>query len=61
MSLITYLFIGIIWDIIYNFISTIIESSNKLNNWERVISLVLWPIIIIIFGYHFIKGLINKN
>jgi hypothetical protein len=59
MSLITYLFIGIVWDIIYNFISTIIESSNKLNNWERVISLVLWPIIIIIFGYHFIKGLIR--
>ena len=60
MSLITYLFIGIIWDIIYNFISTIIESSNKLNNWERVISLVLWPIVIIIFGYHFIKTFIGK-
>ena len=59
MSLITYLFIGIVWDIIYNFISTIIESSNKLNNWERVISLVLWPIVIIIFGYHFIKTYIN--
>ena len=59
MSLTTYLFIGIVWDIIYNFISTIIESSNKLNNWERVISLVLWPIVIIIFGYHFIKGLIR--
>ena len=57
MSLITYLFIGIVWDIIYNFISTIIESSNKLNNWERVISLVLWPIVIIIFIYHFIKGM----
>jgi hypothetical protein len=60
MSLITYLLIGIIWDIIYNFISTIIESSNKLNNWERVISLVLWPIVIIIFGYHFIKTFIGK-
>ncbi len=60
MSLITYLFIGIVWDIIYNFISTIIESSNKLNNWERVISLVLWPIVIIIFGYHFIKTFIGK-
>ena len=58
-NLLIYLFIGIVWDIIYNFISTIIESSNKLNNWERVISLVLWPIIIIIFGYHFIKGLLN--
>lgn len=59
MSLITYLLIGIIWDIIYNFISTIIGSNNKLNNWERVISLVLWPIVLIIFTYHFIKGLKN--
>ena len=59
MNLITYLLIGVVWDIIYNFVSTIIESNNKLNNWERVISLVLWPIIIIIFGYHFIKGLIR--
>jgi len=59
MSLITYLFIGIVWDIIYNFISTIIESSNKLNNFERTISLLAWPIVLIIFGYHFIKGLKN--
>jgi len=59
MSLITYLLIGVVWDIIYNFVSTIIESNNKLNSWERVVSLVLWPIIIIIFGYHFIKGLIR--
>jgi len=59
MNLITYLLIGVVWDIIYNFVSTIIESNNKLNSWERVISLVLWPIIIIIFGYHFIKGLLN--
>ncbi len=59
MSLITYLLVGVVWDIIYNFVSTIIESNNKLNSWERVVSLVLWPIIIIIFGYHFIKGLIR--
>jgi len=54
-----YLFIGIVWDIIYNFISTIIESNNKLNNFERTISLLAWPIVLIIFGYHFIKGLKN--
>ncbi len=59
MSLIIYLLIGVVWDIIYNSISTIIESSNKLNNWERVISLVFWPIVLTIFGYHFIKGLIQ--
>jgi len=58
-NLLIYLFIGIVWDIIYNFISTIIESSNKLNNFERTISLLAWPIVLIIFGYHFIKGLKN--
>ena len=53
----TYLLIGIGWDIIYSFISNIIESKNTLDNRERIISLVLWPIVLIIFTYHFIKGL----
>ena len=58
-NVIIYLLIGVGWDIIYSFIANITESKNKLDNRERVISLVLWPIIIIIFGYHFIKGLIR--
>lgn len=57
----TYLLIGIGWDIIYSFISNIIESKNTLDNKERLISLLFWPIVLIIFMYHFIKGLINKN
>ncbi len=56
-NVIIYLLIGVGWDIIYSFIANITESKNKLDNRERVISLVLWPIVIIIFGYHFIKGL----
>jgi len=55
----TYLLIGIGWDIIYSFISNIIESKNTLNNKERLISLLFWPIVLIIFMYHFIKGLIQ--
>ena len=55
----TYLLIGIGWDIIYSFISNIIESKNTLNNKERLISLLFWPIVLIIFVYHFIKGLIR--
>jgi hypothetical protein len=58
-NVIIYLLIGVGWDIIYSFIANITESKNKLDNKERVISLVLWPIVIIIFGYHFIKGLLN--
>ena len=56
-NVIIYLLIGIGWDIIYSFISNIIESKNTLDNRERIISLVLWPIVLIIFTYHFIKGL----
>jgi len=56
--MITYLLIGVGWDILYTFIANVTESSNKLNNLERVISLVLWPIVIIIFVYHLIKGLL---
>jgi len=56
---IIYLLIGIGWDIIYSFISNIIESKNTLDNRERLISLLFWPIVLIIFMYHFIKGLIQ--
>jgi hypothetical protein len=58
-NVIIYLLIGIGWDIIYSFVANITESKNKLDNRERAISLVLWPIVLIIFGYHFIKGLIQ--
>jgi len=60
-NLLIYLFIGIVWDIIYNFISTIIESNNKLTNYERVYSLVLWPISFCIFTYHFVKTFFSNQ
>jgi hypothetical protein len=55
--IIKYLLIGVGFDIIYSFIANITESKNKLNNYERMYSLVLWPISLSIFMYHFIKGL----
>lgn len=58
-NVIIYLLIGVGWDIIYSFISNIIESKNTLDNKERLISLLFWPIVLIIFMYHFIKGLIQ--
>lgn len=51
-----YLFIGVVWDIVYNFISNYINSKNKLNTFERTISLLAWPIIIGIFTYQFLKN-----
>lgn len=58
-NLITYLFFGIIWDVILHFISTITEGNNELSTKERIFSLVLWPITFIIFMYHFIKTFNN--
>ena len=55
--IIKYLLIGVGFDIIYSFIANIVESNNKLNNYERIYSLVIWPISLSIFMYHFIKGL----
>lgn len=60
-KIIIYLLIGMTWDIIYTFISNIIESKNILNNKERFLSILIWPIIFIIFGYHFIKSLLNQR
>ncbi len=57
--IIKYLLIGVGFDIIYSFIANIVESKNKLNNHERIYSLVFWPISLSIFMYHFIKGLKN--
>jgi hypothetical protein len=56
-NVILYLVIGVGWDIVYNFIAFITESNNRLNTYERIICLLAWPIVIIIFVYHFIKGL----
>ena len=58
MSLvITYLFFGVLWNVTLDFITTITESNNGLSNWEKVISILVWPFSLIIFIYHFIKGM----
>jgi len=54
-NIIGYLVCGVIWDIILNFVSTITENKHQLNYKERVFSLVLWPITLFIFTYHFVK------
>ena len=40
-SVITYLFFGVLWDVILHFISTITEGNNELSTKERIFSLVL--------------------
>jgi hypothetical protein len=57
---IIYLFWGVVWDVVLNFVSTITDSENKLTSYERVYSLVLWPISFCIFMYHFIKTFFKR-
>jgi len=59
-SIITYLFFGMLWDVILHFIGTILESEHKLSNWERVFSILAWPLTLFIFIYHFGKTFFNK-
>jgi len=59
--LITYLFWGILWDVILNFVSTITNYKDKLTNYERLYSLVLWPISFCIFVYHFVKTFFSDS
>jgi hypothetical protein len=57
---IIYLFWGVVWDVVLNFVSTITDSENKLTSYERVYSLVLWPISFCIFMYHFVKTFFQR-
>ena len=59
--LVIYLFWGVVWDVVLNFVSTINNSNNKLTNYERVYSLVLWPISFCIFTYHFVKTFFSNQ
>ena len=60
MIIITYLFYGVVWNIILDLISTTLESEHKLNNWERVFSILAWPLTFITFIYHFIKTFFQR-
>lgn len=60
MSIIIYLFCGVVWNIILDLIATALESENRLNNWERVFSILAWPLTLIIFTYHFVKTILGK-
>lgn len=60
MSIVAYLFYGVVWNVILDLISTALESNHRLNNWERVFSILAWPLTLIIFTYHFIKTFFKR-
>lgn len=58
-NIITYLFIGVTFNLVLDLLNGYLESENRLNFKEKVIATLIWPIALIIFTYHFVKGLIR--
>lgn len=56
-----YLLLGVLWDLILNWIANSTNSKNILTNKEKIINILLWPIALIIFTYHFVKTLNNED
>jgi hypothetical protein len=55
--IITYLMIGVFGLFIYEKAVDYLKSELRFNNRERVIVGLLWPIMLLIFIYYFIKTL----
>ena len=58
-NIITYLFIGVVWNLILDIASNYLETENRFNFREKLFLGLLWPIMIIIFAYHFFKSIKN--
>lgn len=56
-----YLLLGVLWDLILSWIANYTDSNNALSNKEKVVNILLWPLGLIIFTYHFIKSLNNED
>jgi hypothetical protein len=60
-SITYYLLLGVLWDLILNWVANSTNSKNILTNKEKIINILIWPISLIIFTYHFIKTLNNED
>ena len=58
MDFTTYLFIGLAVGFMLETINRFAEESNKINMVERLLVIVLWPIMLTLFIYHFIKSML---
>tara|TARA_R110002153_G_scaffold173929_2_gene326807 strand:- start:478 stop:657 length:180 start_codon:yes stop_codon:yes gene_type:complete len=52
-----YLLAGVIISFIMEHLIRFTEST--INGWERGVLIILWPVMSVIFIYHFIKGLLE--
>ena len=58
MDFITYLFIGLTVGFMLETINRFAGEPNKISMVERLLVIVLWPIMLTLFIYHFIKSML---
>tara|TARA_R100000315_G_scaffold40913_1_gene17693 strand:+ start:90 stop:302 length:213 start_codon:yes stop_codon:yes gene_type:complete len=58
-----YLFIGACFQVMYDFIDRkfIVEKKHRLDDYDKIISILIWPIGFLIFLYSFIIAFINSE
>lgn len=54
-NFISYLLIGVIFNFLLDLLGNYLETENKFNIKEKIIMSLIWPVMIIIFIYHFVK------
>jgi len=60
-NIIGYLICGVIWNVILDVVSYSTDSKHKLNEYEKIFSIVFWPLTLFIFVYHFTKTYFNGS
>jgi|TARA_R110001606_G_scaffold378267_1_gene537817 hypothetical protein len=58
MDIITYFFIGLAVGFMLETINRFAGEPNKINMVERLLVILLWPIMLTLFIYHFIKSML---
>lgn len=58
-SIIWYIFIGVALNFLYDLAVNHTGNENRFTMTERFITTLIWPIMLLIFIYHFIKSMIS--
>ena len=57
MSIITYLLIGTIVGFTLESLNNLNPNPTKSSTTEKIVSILIWPVMVLIFLYHFFKSL----
>lgn len=60
MSILTYFLIGSLFTLGLDILAQKLETQSRFNTFERVFVIMLWPIMMVMFIYEFIKNINNR-